>query len=212
MAYALKTADAKFLMTTPASMEVAAGAARKAGLSQVNLLLLEGKLNGYSTVHDLIAIGKSYGEHRQTPAFKLPPGKKNKDICGFLSFSSGTTGLPKAVCPLNQLPNPFRFVLRNVATGHDISPKRHCSMPPNTTMYTAKHNACASCAPTISHNRSRPPTAPTDPPQCRSPHDPFLHNAYHALRNPRIQAQRTPPRTTHPHPPDPRSSRQRLRL
>jgi 4-coumarate--CoA ligase len=74
-------------------------------------------------------------------------------------------------------------------------------MPPNATMYTAKHNTCASCAPTISHNRSRPPTPPPDPPQCRSPHDSLLHNAYHALRNPRIQAQRTPPRTTHPHPP-----------
>ena len=58
MAHALKTADAKFLMIAPASMEVAIGAAKQVGLSKANLFLLEGKLRGYSTVHDLIAIGK----------------------------------------------------------------------------------------------------------------------------------------------------------
>ncbi|KAF2195282.1 CoA ligase-like protein [Zopfia rhizophila CBS 207.26] len=97
MTFALKTADARFLMTTPTSMEVAAASAKAAGLPQQNVFLLEGELPGYTTVQELIRIGKSYGESGQAPAFKLPPGKKNRDICGFLSFSSGTTGLPKAV-------------------------------------------------------------------------------------------------------------------
>ncbi|KAF2027897.1 CoA ligase-like protein [Setomelanomma holmii] len=82
MIFALKTADAKFLMTTPSSMEIAAASAKAAGLPQSN---------------DLIRIGKSYGVSGQTPAFKLKNGQRNKDVCGFLSFSSGTTGLPKAV-------------------------------------------------------------------------------------------------------------------
>ncbi|KAF2835125.1 acetyl-CoA synthetase-like protein [Patellaria atrata CBS 101060] len=97
MAYALKTAQSKFLMTSPTSMDVAAAAAKEAGLPRENIILLEGELKGYKTIHDLITIGKGYGEQGQTPAFKNPPGKKNNDICGFLSFSSGTTGLPKAV-------------------------------------------------------------------------------------------------------------------
>ena len=48
-------------------------------------------------MNDLLEIGKSYGEAGQIEQFRLPAGKKNKDVCGFLSFSSGTTGLPKAV-------------------------------------------------------------------------------------------------------------------
>jgi long-subunit acyl-CoA synthetase (AMP-forming) len=97
MTYAMKTADSKFLFTAPSSMDVATASAKSVNLPQSNVFLLEGKLSGYSTVHDLIAIGKSYGHSQQVPSYKIPSGKKNKDVCGYLSFSSGTTGLPKAV-------------------------------------------------------------------------------------------------------------------
>jgi len=85
-------------MTTPGSMEVAAASVKEAGIPKQNVFLPEGELPGYITIQDLIGIGKSYGESGQVSAFKLPPGKKNKDVCGFLSFSSGTTYSPKAVC------------------------------------------------------------------------------------------------------------------
>ena len=97
MTYALKTANAKFLMTIPSSMGVAAAAAQNAGIPKERVFLLEGTLDGYTTMEQLLQIGRSYCANGQIQSFKIPEGKKNKDVCGFLSFSSGTTGLPKAV-------------------------------------------------------------------------------------------------------------------
>lgn len=97
MTYALKVAQGKFLFTMPGCIEVGAKAAEAAGIPQKHVFLLEGTMSGYTTMKDLIEMGKGYGEEGQIPAYKIPSGKKNKDICGFMSFSSGTTGLPKAV-------------------------------------------------------------------------------------------------------------------
>lgn len=100
MTYALEKADAKFLMTHPNSMEVATAAAKNVGISKDRLILLEGELDGYTTIKDLIEMGRKEAE--QTPYWTIPKGKTNFDICGFLSFSSGTTGLPKAVMIAHQ--------------------------------------------------------------------------------------------------------------
>lgn len=97
MTYALSKAGAKFLLTVPAAMDVAAPAAKNAGIPNHRIFLLEGKLEGFTTMKTLLDIGKSFGENGQLPSFKIPKGKRNKDVCAFLSFSSGTTGLPKAV-------------------------------------------------------------------------------------------------------------------
>lgn len=97
MTYALNKAGAKFLMTVPSSMDVAAAAAKNARIPKERVFLLEGELEGFTTMKMLLDIGKSFGETGQTTSFKIPEGKKNKDIHAFLSFSSGTTGLPKAV-------------------------------------------------------------------------------------------------------------------
>ncbi|KAK5168821.1 uncharacterized protein LTR77_006130 [Saxophila tyrrhenica] len=94
MTYALQKADAKFLMTHPDSMGVAIEAAEKAGLKKENVFMLEGEMKGYKNVKDLIEEGKKLQE---VPVWTIPKGKTNGDVCGFLSFSSGTTGLPKAV-------------------------------------------------------------------------------------------------------------------
>ncbi|KAL8942931.1 MAG: hypothetical protein Q9211_001181 [Gyalolechia sp. 1 TL-2023] len=97
MTYALKTAKAKFVMTIPTAMDVVATAARNADIPEERIFLLQGSLAGYTTMKQLLDIGRSYGRDGQVSSFEIPNGKKSKDICGLLYFSSGTTGLPKAV-------------------------------------------------------------------------------------------------------------------
>ena len=97
MTYSLKTGSAKFLMTTVFSLSVALPAAQNARIPPNHIFLLEGTADGLKTIQDLVAIGKGFGREGQVQSFKIPKGETNKDICGFLSFSSGTTGLPKAV-------------------------------------------------------------------------------------------------------------------
>ncbi len=97
MTYALRIASARFLMTLPSSMGVARTAAKNAGIPEDRIFLLEGEFEDYTTMKQLLEVGKSYGPDGQVRPFKIPTGKKNGSVCGFLSFSSGTTGLPKAV-------------------------------------------------------------------------------------------------------------------
>ena len=120
MSFALMTADAKFLFTVPDSIDVAVAAARNAGIPKGNVFLLEGKVDGFTTVQDLIAVGKSYGQHGQSVPYSIPRDLRNGDVCAFLCFSSGTTGLPKAVSP------KVGCVLRvpsNEISGHAVTSK-----------------------------------------------------------------------------------------
>ncbi|KAI1122973.1 acetyl-CoA synthetase-like protein [Nemania abortiva] len=102
MTYALRTANAKFIATHPTSIDIAAQAAKNVGIPTGHIFLLEGRLEGYTTIKDLIGRGRKYSDAAQIPYVKLPEGKKNKDVCALLSFSSGTTGLPKAVMIAHQ--------------------------------------------------------------------------------------------------------------
>lgn len=97
MTYALKTSKAKILMTAASALPVAIPAAKNADIPQDRIILLEGQHEGFATIHDLMEFGRSFGADGQTPALKLKKDQTNKGLCGFLSFSSGTTGLPKAV-------------------------------------------------------------------------------------------------------------------
>lgn len=79
------------------TQEVAIQAAKNAGIPNQNLFLLEGEMSGYTTVKELIEMGKKEAE--QVPYFTIPKGKTNFDICGFLSFSSGTVSPPSVPYP-----------------------------------------------------------------------------------------------------------------
>lgn len=88
MTYALQTAQAKVIMTAASSLSVAVPAARNAGISDSHIILLEGQAEGFWTVKDLLAFGQGYGNNQVTP-YIIPAGRTNRDVCGFLSFSSG---------------------------------------------------------------------------------------------------------------------------
>jgi len=97
MTYALQKAESKILFTVPSSIDIAAAAAKNAGIPKERIFLLEGTLEGYKSMSELLREGITHGDAGQIAQYKLPEGKKNSEVCGFLSFSSGTTGLPKAV-------------------------------------------------------------------------------------------------------------------
>ncbi|KIX97086.1 uncharacterized protein Z520_07200 [Fonsecaea multimorphosa CBS 102226] len=97
LAFALKTAEARFLFTAPSILPTAVAAARTVGIPQDHIFLIYGEAQNFTTLNELLEIGRSYDTWGQVEQFRVPPNKQNKDICAFLSFSSGTTGLPKAV-------------------------------------------------------------------------------------------------------------------
>ena len=94
MTHALKTAKTKILITLPTALNVAAAAADNAGISRSNILLLEGSAPGFTSIQSLMELSSSFPT---PPLWRIPSNKTNKQICGYLNFSSGTTGLPKAV-------------------------------------------------------------------------------------------------------------------
>ncbi|KAH9936272.1 uncharacterized protein B0H18DRAFT_1081932 [Fomitopsis serialis] len=91
LAYAIRTSKATCLFVGPDLFPVALQAAREVGLPEERIYVLSGHIKGKKSLADFI----DETRERRTPAVPVRPA--TKDTLAYLVFSSGTTGLPKAV-------------------------------------------------------------------------------------------------------------------
>ncbi|KZT73820.1 acetyl-CoA synthetase-like protein [Daedalea quercina L-15889] len=91
LAYAIRTSKATCLFVGPDLYTVALEAAREVGLAEERIFVLSGRVKGKKSMANLI----DSALERRTPVLPVRPAKK--DTLAYLVFSSGTTGLPKAV-------------------------------------------------------------------------------------------------------------------
>lgn len=94
-----KTVDCKLVFCPGEIVNVVRGALRILGKNDdcivaINGEIGEGNSNGVKSLRELVQEGQGIG---QVKAWEIPREKNNSDVCALLCFSSGTTGLPKAV-------------------------------------------------------------------------------------------------------------------
>jgi acyl-CoA synthetase (AMP-forming)/AMP-acid ligase II len=97
MMHVLKTVGCKFIMTSVSALQVVQDAAKRLKIDENRIFILDGQVTGFKAIEDLLESGRRYGEEGQVKPAKLPGGLNNNEVCTVLCFSSGTTGLPKAV-------------------------------------------------------------------------------------------------------------------
>ena len=76
MVHALKTVGAKHVICTRKNFKVVRAAARKSGISEHGMFLLEETMDGVKSMKDLVEEGRQKGEEKQATPWAIPQGKK----------------------------------------------------------------------------------------------------------------------------------------
>lgn len=97
LSYSLRTSRAKCIFTSSNGLANALESAKQCNIPEENVILFEPSEPSRADIRGLIQQFSSRNEALEAQPFQIPKGKTNADICAFLCFSSGTTGLPKAV-------------------------------------------------------------------------------------------------------------------
>lgn len=91
--HTIGTVKSRFIIASPDALPLIGKAGKRLGISDGRTFSMEEATGGFKSIQDMI---KNY-RGPATPSQPLPAGKTNGQVPGVLCFSSGTTGLPKAV-------------------------------------------------------------------------------------------------------------------
>ncbi|EXJ56091.1 hypothetical protein A1O7_09022 [Cladophialophora yegresii CBS 114405] len=102
MTYILKASESELVYADQGSWDTVCKAAANLGLREDRVILMRSEADvrgqpGKVSIQDLITEAKSRGENGQVEAWTIAKGRSNREFPSFLSFTSGTTSLPKGV-------------------------------------------------------------------------------------------------------------------
>lgn len=102
MTYILKASESELVFADSDSVDAVTKAVGAASMGSNRIVLLGDENQprrhaGEILIHELIAQAKSRGENEQVDPWVLEEGRSNAEVPCYLSFTSGTTSLPKGV-------------------------------------------------------------------------------------------------------------------